>query len=157
MNMLDLNGFKELDAALGQIEKQTTRRSVAIRSLTVAAEPMRATIERLAPRDKGTLHKSIAIAPRAAKGLGRKTKRGGSGGEFGDEVEVFIGLDTAADPAVNIYGPSSEFGFGHQPLDPFFRPGYDAEVVPTIARIGAALKADIEKTAARAARKKARG
>lgn len=159
---VSVTGFRELDAALAEIEKQATRRTVAIRALTKGADPMQQAIYRLAPVDDGdpdgvVSRDAIAIAPRAVKANGRRTKRGGSGGEFGDSVEVFIGYDTAADPKVNIYGPMNEFGLGHQPSQPHFRPGFEAVKFASLEHIKSALAADIEATAARAARKKARG
>ena len=156
------SGFRELDAALGQIEKEATRRTVGIRALTAAAEPMKDAIFRLAPVDDGdsdgiVSRDAIAIAPRAVNAKSRRTKRGGSGGEFGDSVEVFIGYDTAADAKVNIYGPMNEFGLGHQPSHPHFRPGFEGAKMAALGHIQSALTADIEKTIARAARKKAKG
>lgn len=153
---VDFKGGQALEAALAELSTQATRRNVAIRALEQAGAPMRDRAKALAPVDVHDLEKSIEIAPRAVRGSGTRTKRGGNAGGFGDVVEVFLGIDTAANPAVNIYGPMSEFGLGHMPLQPFFRPAFDDEKHATLDRIRQSLTVEIGKAAARQERRAAK-
>jgi len=150
------SGFRELEKKLGEIAKPATRKTVAIRALTAAAEPMAKLIASLAPVDMGDLRDAIAVAPRAVKGGGGKGKRGGGGGEFGDTVEVFVGVDTAAiakNPELNAYAGVQEFGPElydvSAPAQPYFRPGFERDKVPALGRIAKSVEAEIGKTLTR--------
>lgn len=143
-------GFKQLEGRLAMISANVTRRNVGIRALTKGAVPMRDAIKRLAPEDEGDLKESIQISDRAHKGGGRKTKRGGSGGQFGDIVEVFIGIDPTPDPRLPIYSVIAEEGEQGRPAKPYMRPGYEAEKYRALDHIKEALTDEIDKNARRA-------
>lgn len=168
---LKTSGFRELEKSLDEISKQATRKNTAIRALEKGAEPMRARISALAPVDDADLQRSVAIAPRIGFGgrgtTGRRTKtrRGGSGGEFGDEVEIFIGIDLEAKKTANqahplAYAEVTEFGSTlfdvKQKALPFFRPGFDAEKHNAIGHIADALRVEIGRAIERQSRKAAR-
>ena len=149
-------GFKELEANLAKLEKQTTRKNVAIRALTTGAEPMALTARRYAPKDEDDLEKSITVSPVATNARGRKGKRGGSGGQFGDIVQVFIGIDPTRDARVNIYSQVQEFGNENNPAQPFMRPAFEGGKFRAIDHIADALKVEIGKAIGRQERKAAR-
>ncbi len=160
---IETSGFREAEKALAEIGSQLTRRNVGIRALTNAGEPMRARVASLAPTDELDLQKSIAIAARATGFGSKKGKRGGGGGEFGDVIEVFIGIDTASiaeNPQLNAYSVIQEFGKSlfdvNFAANPYMRPGYDAEKLATIGRVASELKIETEKAAARQSRKASR-
>ena len=65
-------------------------------------------------------------------------------------VEVFAGA--GALPQAHL----QEFGTRHHPAQPFMRPAFDAEGRKTLDRLATEMWADIERTAARQARRAAR-
>lgn len=148
-------GFADIEKSLSAIESQLTRRNVAIRALTKGGEPIRADASRNAPKDKGDLDTSIKISPRAALN-GRKTRRGGAGGEFGDVVEVFIGIDTSINRRLRIYAAIQENGSESNAAQPYIRPAFDAHGRNAVSTIKNELTIEVSKTVQRAAAKKAR-
>jgi HK97 gp10 family phage protein len=135
-------GFAELSAKLGMIPTELTRRNVAIRSLTKSAEPMKDKIQQLAPRDTGLLKSAIVISNKA--NFGRKSKQ--SRQQFGDIVEVFIGIDQSAGTekdGVARYSTIVEEGSNDTPAKPYFRPGFQSEGMATIDRIKDSLSLEI--------------
>ena len=147
------SGFAELEKALGEIAKHTTRRAVARRALTNAGEPIRALAQDLAPDDPNTrapqdLKQSIAISSRQKSGRATKYRK-----ESDQEVVVHIGPTKEGYPQAIM----QEFGTRHHPAHPYMRPAWDAEGGDkALARIGRELGSEIEKAAARAARAAAR-
>lgn len=158
-------GFNALEAALAKIEKQSTQKAILRRSLIKAAEPMAAKADSLAPDDASDGRDRIRIGvsttlSRRQKKLHKKAFRNDKAA-----VEVFVG---AAPHPVAVY---QEFGVsphvaggefagarhpGHRP-QPFMRPAWDAEAKPTLERLKTILASEIQKTAARAAKKAAKG
>lgn len=182
-----VEGFKELQAALAQIEKETTRKTVARRALKKAGEPVAAKMRSLAPRGEGQLQDNIAVSTKVKNEVGAAayaaTMRGG--GTSGEAVAAMRGARREAkaagiQPPVFMYvGPTTraphahlvEFGTGPHingglfagsqhpgtTPQPFARPAWDAEQDAALKRIATELAAEIEKAARRAARKAARG
>lgn len=147
--LVETKGFAELEQALGGLEKELTRRAVARRALKQAADPMRAEIEALAPEDEGVLKSAIAVGTRANFGR-RKSKAQRE--QFGDVVEVFIGIDPAKETAqdkVVAYSIFVERGTSDTPAQPYFRPGWERDKLQALERIKAFLGPEIEKAAAR--------
>ena len=149
-------GFKELEDALGKIEKEATRKNIAIRSLTKAGDMMVMTAQRMAPTDEGDLRSAITIAPRATTSGGRKGKRGGSGGQFGDVVRVFMGIDLSVNNRLIIYSAVQEWGNVSNPAQPYMRPAFDAEKFRYVDRLSEELSIDIGKAIGRQERKRAK-
>lgn len=166
---MNVSGLKELDEALGELGKRMGR-AVLQRSLRKAAEPMRKMAEEGAPYRTGRLGGSIKILARA-KGadLGRAEyretlsatgSRSAAQGALRDARRAAVGQ-------VNLFmGPTDkdgwhgrfiEFGTRHHDPDPFMRPAFDAEAQPTINRLAPILRVEIDKAAARAARRALRG
>lgn len=148
---VELSGFRELDETFYELGKALGKgvlRRVGTRALEPMAEHARATV---AVR-KGFLKRSIHVGTRLARSQRQKASR--SGGTFRLDAQdgVTIHMGPGQDPA----GIQEEFGNVHQAADPFMRPAFDAEAENTIKRVGDGLWPEIEKTAARRARKLAR-
>lgn len=160
---LEVTGAADLQAALRELGDPRAVRVTLRAALREAARPMLESIKGRVPVDQGDLQRSIKMA--AAKGEKPDSP------QFG----IVIGIDqneqpariivrktrsdngrggTYRDPGVAGTGPITEFGRPGQPATPMFRPGFDAEGEPTIARFADAAGRAIERTAARIARKR---
>ncbi|SOC21970.1 HK97-gp10 family putative phage morphogenesis protein [Rhodobacter maris] len=163
---LRIEGLADLERALDNLSKSVGR-SVLRRSLRKAAEPMAERARALAPVKTGKLRESIKFGS-LLNGSQRKLHRKltleertaielflgpsyvkGSGGRVGHLVE----FGTAPHGNGGLFAGTLHPG---TPPRPFMRPAFDAEAGPTIARLKPILWAEIEKAAARAARKAAR-
>lgn len=143
---VQFKGGKELEAALMELEKGAARRT-AERALKLAAEPIRARWEELVPEDEGDLKRSIQIG-RAIKSLQRTSR--------GDVVKTFVGVDESQDRRLHIYAEVQEFGNADTPAQPAGRPAWEEKKMVAFDRLADDLRAEIMKTADRAARKAAR-
>lgn len=142
---IKIEGLKELDTALGKLPKATAKGALR-RVLREAGEPIARTARGLAPRHDLHLHESIDVSTklnRRQSGLHRKA----GGRAF---QEMFVGTNNPA-------GVQQEFGNERHGPQPFMRPAWDAKKRETLDYITNALWGEIEKTAARVAKKAARG
>lgn len=142
-------GFKELEAALAELKKTATAKAVMRRSLKKAAQPMADAANAAAPTGPtGAYAQSFKYSTKLSKrqsGIHRKMFKSDKA-----TVEGFVGT---SDPA----GVQQEFGNVNHGPQPALRPAWDAEAQPTLDRIGTEMWADLAKTAARAAKKAAKG
>jgi HK97 gp10 family phage protein len=144
--------FGPLDRALAQLPK-TTAGNVLTRTLMKAADPIWRDAVANAPDNPETgapdLHTSIF-------------KKKGKNGQriFRRTVNVMLLAPNIRNEKTNIttgiafYGPALEKGTGDMPAKPFMRPAFDNNVQISIKIIGDELKAEIEKAAARIAKKR---
>lgn len=149
-------GGKELEAALTQLDVSTAqKRGIARRALDRAAEPIQAAWVAGVDVVKGDLRRSIKIGSRAQTKGTRRFKRGAGQ----DIVERFIGIDETEAPAERLaaYAVIEEFGDKNQPANPAGRNAWEAKKMEAFDRLAGDMWAEIEKTAARAARKAAKG
>ena len=140
-----IEGLKELDRALGQLPKSTAK-AVTRQVLRDAAEPMARAARQLAPRDEYHLYESIDVSTRLNRRQ-RAMHRETAAETFS---EMFVGTNNPA-------GVQQEFGNERHGAQPFMRPAWDAEKMPTLDRISNSLWLRIEQAAARLARKAAKG
>lgn len=163
-----VEGFKELDEALGDLKKATAR-NVMRRALAKAAQPLIDEMRRLAPVRSGRLRASIRTGKitkdvadagaaayrdvingggdsRAAMRALRDVRRSASVGMAFEYLN--IGPDTSA-PHAHL----QEFGTVRQPPRPFMRPAFDGRWRDALDIIGEALREEIDKVTARARRK----
>lgn len=70
MTTFRLEGFPDLERALEDIAKRSTRIAVTRRALSLAAQPMLSKAKLYAPIDEGDLEKSIKISTRATGEVG---------------------------------------------------------------------------------------
>jgi hypothetical protein len=146
-------GGRELEAALRELGDKGRMRRAATAALKQAIEPVATLAAELAPKDDGYLSQSIRIG-NPAGGI----KQGG------DIVEVFVGVDTSVaagdtTPArLAVYANVREIGAPERndPATPYLRPAADVELPKSVERLKPLLAAEIEKSAARLARKRAR-
>ncbi|MHA6641346.1 HK97-gp10 family putative phage morphogenesis protein [Mesorhizobium sp. A623] len=139
-----VDGLKELEQALKQLPKANAKR-VLNKTMKEAGQPVAKTARALAPEHMGYLRESIDVSTKLS-GRQRKLHKKLS------PVEMFIG--PGPDPAAHL----QEFGSGpgHQ-AQAFMRPAWGQhknEVLDTIAN---RTWLEIEKAAARLAKKAARG
>lgn len=132
-----------------ELATKATARNVAERALKLAATPIRDRWEELAPEDQGDLKRSIKIG-RAIKSV-QKTARGN-----GDAVTTFVGIDESVDKRLHIYAEVQEFGSDSVPAQPAGRPAWEEKKLEAFNRLADDLRSEIDKAAARAARKAAR-
>jgi len=172
---VSLSGFRELEQELNNLSKAIGR-AVLRRAGIKAMEPMAATARSLAPVLSGDLQSSITVGARAEMDdLGKVAYRLVKGGG-GTDAQALSALREARRSnatqvsAVTLYmGPAKannrddaikalaqEFGTSFHGPQPYMRPAFDAQAMPTIERLKVELRAEIDKAVARAARKAAR-
>lgn len=158
-----LEGFRELEQALAQIEKTATAKAVMRRALKTAARPVADLAAALAPEGPtGNLKRSISISTKLSKRQQQANRRLQAEGKAA--VEMFLGPDYKQ---AGNHAHLVEFGTkphrnrgqfagtqhpGTAPR-PFLRPAWEAEGRPTLDRLGKTLWVEIEKAARRAAAK----
>lgn len=136
---IKLNGFRELDARLGELKKSTERsrlRRVAVAELAPVIERAR----QLAPVDDGDLRDSLNVGGPPTRSLARERRR-----ERPDGVTVSAG-------SANRNAVPREFGTVRSAAHPFLRPAWDSRTGGMLDRIGKALWAMIERDARKAAK-----
>lgn len=142
---LKVEGFKELDEALGDLKKATARnamRRAAVEVLQPIAEDYAANVD----VRSGDLRDSIAVGTRLTPRQARLAKREG-GKSF---VEAYVGA--GADPAAHL----EEFGSVNNAPNPALRSAWDRGWRGALDALAEALAGQIQKAIARAARKAAR-
>lgn len=139
-----VEGLKELEQALQQLPKANTK-AVLQRTLKEAGEPVAKTARSLAPEHLGYLREGIDVSTRLSSRQSKLHKKH-------SPVEMFIG--PGPDPAAHL----QEFGTGpgHQ-AQPFMRPAWDQHKNEVLDIIANRTWLEIEKTAARLAKKAAKG
>ena len=142
MIKVKVEGLRELDTSLGQLPK-TTGKAVLRRVLKKAAEPLRAHAEQLAPKLTHALERSISIGTKLTRRQARIAKKASK-----STVEVYVGPNNPA-------AVPQEFGTHDQRAQPYMRPAWDAEQNAVLVSIGEQLGPEIEKTAARLAKRRA--
>ncbi len=143
MDVVKMEGFRELENALFELPKATGR-NVLRRVLRMAADPVQRSWKGKAPRDEGHLAESIIVGTRLTARQSRDAKREGK--YF---AEVHIGT---ADPA----GMQQEFGNINHPAQPSGRPAWEGTQDEALRIISTELGGEIDKAAARLGRKAAR-
>jgi hypothetical protein len=147
MVKIRLEGFAALDRELAQFPKATGK-SILRRTLKSAALPIATTANSLAPvGPTESYSKSFSYSTKLNKrqaSLHRKAFKNDK-----QSVEGFVGTN---DPA----GVQQEFGNQNHGPQPALRPAWDSQKEQTLDRIGKGLWEEIQKTAARAARKASR-
>lgn len=139
-NTVKITGLRELHGALGELKK-TTERALLRRVATKALEPFVERAKQLVPVAEGDLRDSIVIGTNLNRGARREAKRDPVQG-----VRVFAGTS-------NRNAVPREFGSQRSAGRPFMRPAWETTKDRMLADVQADLMAEIEKTAARAAKR----
>ena len=139
-------GGKELERALAEFAKPMAK-AVARRALKKAADPILSAYQAGTTVKSGALQRNEVVGTRLNKRQARMNKKLASK----SAVEVHIGT---ADPG----GIQEEFGNRNQSPHPALRPAWDADGgQKAVDRIVSVLGPEIAKTAARVAKKAAKG
>ena len=148
---VDLSGFRELDETFTELGK-TLGKGVLRRVGRAALEPMAEKARGKVRKRSGFLKKTITVGTTLSRSQRPKARRSGATFRLDavDGVNVYMG--PGQDPAAI----TEEFGKFNQAASPYMRPAFEAEAIPTINRVGDGLWPEIEKTAARRARRLAR-
>ena len=141
---IKLEGFKELDRALAELGNKSTERTLLRRVAKKALEPIRDDAKRLVPVDEGELRDSIHIG-------GKMTKRARAADRKQPKHGMRLHMGTARSTAVAI-----EFGTYKAPAQPFMRPAWSSGKAEALYYIARTMGDEIEKTAARAAKRRAK-
>lgn len=145
MIKFEVEGFRELDAALGDLPKATAKNTMR-RVLLKAGEPIVEAARRLAPEFSGNLKTSLDISTK----LSGRQKRENRKNPSLSYVEAYAGA--GALPQAHL----REFGADQHAPEPFMRPAWDSTQTEVLNGIKDDLAAEIEKARARLARKQAR-
>lgn len=139
-----IEGLRELEAALADLPRATGK-NVLRRVLKKAAAPIESTAEALAPHLTGTLERNINMGTRLTRRQAQMVRKADSK----SSAEIHVGT---ADPA----GIQTEFGNANQNAEPWLRPAWDQNKEGALNTIATDLGGEIDKAAARLARKAAR-
>lgn len=126
MVSMRFEGGQELAKVLASLPTRVSR-SVQREALFAVAEPMRARMARLAPREPG--------APDIADNIVVSGGRGGKD-KFGDEKAISVAIGPAKG---FFYGFYQEYGTARHGAQPFARPAFDGEVPKIPAALAQAL------------------
>lgn len=170
---ISIEGLKEVDKAIGELMTATnsrTAKNAIRRGLIKAGEPMAERMRQLAPVGSGALRDSIIVSAKLKNPVGkaeyaRVMAEGGTKSQAlaakrdalraaagtGSTVEVFVGPSTRA-PHAHLL----EFGTVHAPPQPYARPAFEETREAAVGTITDAVRTELEKAAARAARKAAK-
>jgi len=138
---IKIEGLKELDIALRELPKATSR-NVLKRALTKAAKPIETAAQAKVPVLTGALKQSIKIGPKSK--LDPKVR---STHIQKSPVEVFVGA--GALPHAHLI----ELGAAGRAAHPFLRPAFDENKQGALESIKRDIAEEIEKARARLARK----
>lgn len=138
-----VEGFRELEASLSELPKATGK-AVLRRVLKAAGEPIQSAAQANAPVLTGQLEISIVTGTKLTRRQARMAKLANK-----STVEMHVGTKNQA-------AVPQEFGTVNAPAQPFLRPAWDANKEGTLDTIKSNLGAEIEKAAARLAKKRLR-
>ena len=137
-----IEGFAELDKALGELPKATARNTLT-RTLKKGAVPVRDAAQENAPRETGELEQDIIIGTRLTRSQARDNR------ERKGFAEVHIGTDLSR-------GMFTNFGTFKDPPQLWFDRAWEGSQDMALAIISTELGNEIEKSAARLAKKRAK-
>jgi HK97 gp10 family phage protein len=142
---IKLEGFAELDRALGQLPKATAK-NVLRRVLKKAADPVDQAASEAAPFLTGGLQRSVISGTR----LTRSQQRGSFLRTSNYYAEIHVGTSMGR-------GMFQEFGTFKDNPQPWFRPAWESNKDRALNIIKVELGGEIEKAAKRYAKKLAKG
>lgn len=142
-----LEGLEETVSNLGLLSRATQRNAVR-RTLLTAGQPTADLASRLAPERRGILAFSVVVATQLTRRHKRDQRNRAS------EVEVYIG--PSGGQGALYYASHQEFGTIISPANPYMRPAWESTKGIALHLITSGLKVEVDKAAARAARKVAR-
>lgn len=165
VQIVKVEGLRELENALRELPKATGKNALR-RALKKAGAPILSDMKAKAPRDKGILVRKLAESGQLSR-----NERGEGGPEFlgldADGRKIFSKQDARNFVEIHIGASGekqsypvafwAEFGTNDTAAHPFARPSWDGNKEAALASVATSLKIEIEKAAARRARKLAKG
>jgi HK97 gp10 family phage protein len=162
---IEVSGLADLQSALRELGEPKAVRTALRAALRKAGRPMLEAAQARVPVDKGDLRRSIKMA--AAKGEKVDSPKFGIviGIDINEQPAMIVPRKKRAkgrrgvtyrDPGVAGVGPMTEFGTPQKGAEPFMRPAFDTEGEATIRRFGEVAGPEIERVAARLAKKRGR-
>ena len=147
VTVVKVEGLRELADALAELPKATGA-NVLRRTLLKAGLPIAEMARSLAPRRTGTLAEvSISVTPASPSKMTRTGK-----GAYDKQSKVEVLVEAGPEPQAI----TQEFGTVNHPAHPFMRPAWLANKLRALDIIKKDLWEEIEKAAARLARKAAK-
>lgn len=152
-----VEGFRELERALSELPK-TTGKNILRRIGRGALEPMAQIAAAKAPEESGALAFSIAVSEKRTARARKSTTRRVAPGVFRSDpkTSVEIAMGPAGGLGALYYATFQEFGTINAAAQPYMRPAWDSGAGRALEYVKDNLKAEIDKAAARLARKRAR-
>ncbi|MDZ4307171.1 HK97-gp10 family putative phage morphogenesis protein [Allopontixanthobacter sp.] len=154
---LEFIGGKELEAKLKQLETELSARRVGQAALRKAARPIVDKAKSMVPQDQGNLRDAIkAGATRRRKGSDGQQVWLSVGIDMNVQPPAMVGKQSGGqyrDPGVVGVAVIQEFGTPKMAANPFMLPAWDSEKGSTPDRIGKELKAALDRTLQRLAKK----
>ena len=141
-------GFAEMEDALGEFSKATAKnilKRVGLEALEPVADAMEAKAP-IAQINGGELRDAIATGSK----LGKRQKRLNRNPST---VEVYVGVREEAGGGMTPEAIQQEFGNQNHGPQPYARPAWDQEKMPTLERVGDRLAVQIDAATERAKRK----
>lgn len=153
-----VEGLRELDAALAELGKSLGRgvmRRAAVKALTPMIADARARVE-ASTNGTGALAESLAVSTTLSKRQRKEARR-----ESKSYFEMYAGASALPHAHLLEFGTGerahkSGKSVGKMPPEPFMRPAWDANKGDMAEAVGRELWTDIEKTAARKAKRDAK-
>ena len=151
---MELKGAKELEKALLELPKRIGKNAIK-RALVKVAGPIAEDAKSRAPVDSGKLKERIAVSAT----LSRRQRKGRNKDK--GLVEVFVGAGARRHAVLVEFGSGprqheSGKGTGQVQPQPFMRPAWEAGKQKALDSLARELAVEIERAAARAAKKKAK-
>jgi HK97 gp10 family phage protein len=160
---LDVEGLKDLEAALVELGDEKVRKASARRALVKVAKPIAEEAKRRAPVRRGYLERSIKVGSGGNVGKQAFAQVLQSGGSREDAVAALRDAQRGKSAVEISIGPGrhpqaifQEFGTENHAPQPFMRPAWESARNRLIPDIQKEIWIDIRKTTERAERKAAR-
>jgi len=141
---IKVDGLREIMNALHELPRATSK-NVARRVMKARAVPIAEAARRLVPVGSGSLKKSIKVSTKLTKRQRSQFRK-----DSPNDVVVFVG------PGAHPQAHMQEFGTWSNRAQPYMRPAWAATWRPYLDGVGADMWVEIERAAARIARKAAR-
>lgn len=151
-----IEGMKELEKTLREMATSTARRTVK-RAMETALEPVASAAKAMAPKSDGSgkhMADGIAVGSKLTKRQAKEAKSGAVAQRH--IVQMYVGPRASHSHLIEFgTGPRHQKNgrfVGSMPPSPFMRPAWDANREAVLASLTEAVRAEIAKTLARAAK-----
>lgn len=158
MTKVTVEGLKELEAVMESLGKSLSRgvmRRAATKALTPMIEDAKSRVS-ASTQNTGDLEASMGVSSKLSKTQAKAAKK-----ETKSFVEMYAGAGSLQQATLLEFGTGERFTSGGKSVgtmqpEPYMRPAFDAAKGDMPQAVGRELWIDIEKTAARKARRDAR-